>query len=184
MSLMRGGETVSGWPRSPIRSRSGTPRTPIASAELTNPPFPSSLMEPICAHSSDIRAAISKLLWGASFQRAGRLVSSRPRRMSPWQTRRGPCGDAGARMAAWQQRPVFSDGDAGLQSIVLNATRQPITYFLDWFHLSMRLRHIEQAWERMRHLGDLNIYLRYVAVHVPRLRHLLWNGYVRRQREP
>ena len=40
---------------------------------------------------------------------------------------------------------VFSDGEIGLQSIVLTATRQPVTHILDWFHLSMRLRHIEQA---------------------------------------
>ncbi|MCC0013962.1 MAG: ISKra4 family transposase, partial [Rhodobiaceae bacterium] len=73
---------------------------------------------------------------------------------------------------------VFSDGDVGLQGIVLTATRQPVTQILDWFHLSMRLRHIEQAWEGLRHIGDLNIYLRDITVHVPRLRHLLWNGYV------
>lgn len=73
---------------------------------------------------------------------------------------------------------VFSDGDVGLQGIVLSATRQPVTHILDWFHLSMRLRHIEQAWEGIRHVGDLNIYLRDVAVHVPRLRQLLWSGYV------
>lgn len=74
---------------------------------------------------------------------------------------------------------VFSDGDVGLQGIVLSATRQPVTHILDWFHLSMRLRHIEQAWEGIRYVGDLNIYLRDVAVDVPRLRHLLWSGYVR-----
>jgi ribosomal protein S14 len=74
---------------------------------------------------------------------------------------------------------VFSDGDVGLQGIVLSATRQPVTHILDWFHLSMRLRHIEQTWEGIRHGGDLNIYLRDVAVDVPRLRHLLWSGYIR-----
>ena len=74
---------------------------------------------------------------------------------------------------------VFSDGDVGLQSIVLSATRQPVTHILDWFHLSMRLRHIEQTWQGLRHIGDLNIYLRDVAVDVPRLRHLLWSGYVK-----
>lgn len=42
----------------------------------------------------------------------------------------------------------------------------------------MRLRRIEQAREGIRHLQDLNIYLRDVAVHMPRLRHLLWSGYV------
>lgn len=53
---------------------------------------------------------------------------------------------------------VFSDGDVGLQGIVLSATRQSVTHILDWFHLSMWLRHIEQAWEGLRHVGDLNIY--------------------------
>jgi hypothetical protein len=73
---------------------------------------------------------------------------------------------------------VFSDGDVGLQGIVISATRQPITHILDWFHLSMRLRHIEQAWEGIRKVDNLNIYLWDVASHVPRLRHLLWSGYV------
>ena len=54
-----------------------------------------------------------------------------------------------------------------------------MTHILDWFHLSMRLRHIEQTWQCLRHIGDLNIYLRDVAVDVPRLRYLLWSGYVR-----
>ncbi|NKJ40154.1 hypothetical protein FHT28_006916 [Rhizobium sp. SG570] len=78
---------------------------------------------------------------------------------------------------------VFSDGQVGLQNIVLSATHQPVTHILDWFRLSMRLRHIEQAWEGIRHLHDLNVYLRDVAVHVPRLRHLLWSGYVREASE-
>ena len=89
---------------------------------------------------------------------------------------------AAMRAQGWlpgRQITVFSDGDVGLQGIVLSATRQPVTHILDWFHLSMRLRHIEQAWEGLRHVGDLNIYLRDVAVDVPRLRHLLWSGYVR-----
>ncbi|TIT86582.1 MAG: ISKra4 family transposase, partial [Mesorhizobium sp.] len=43
----------------------------------------------------------------------------------------------------------------------------------------MRLRHIEQAWEGLKSVGNLSIYLRDTALHVPRLRHLLWSGYVR-----
>jgi hypothetical protein len=62
---------------------------------------------------------------------------------------------------------------------VLSATRQPVTHILDWFHLSMRLRHIEQTWEGLRQVQDLNVYLVDLAVHVPRLRHFLWSGYVR-----
>jgi len=58
-----------------------------------------------------------------------------------------------------------------------------ITHILEWFHLSMRLRHIEQAWEGIRHLQNLDVYLQSVAVHVPRLLHLLWSGYVREASE-
>lgn len=47
----------------------------------------------------------------------------------------------------------------------------------------MRLRHIEQAWEGIKYLQDLNLYLRDLAIHVPRLRHLLWSGYVREASE-
>ncbi|NKJ40551.1 hypothetical protein FHT28_007327 [Rhizobium sp. SG570] len=78
---------------------------------------------------------------------------------------------------------VFSDGEVGLQNIVVSATRQPVTHILDWFHLSMRLRHIEQAWEGIKYLQDLNLYLRDLAIHMPRLRHLLWSGYVREASE-
>ncbi len=74
---------------------------------------------------------------------------------------------------------VFSDGDVGLQGIVLSATREPITHILDWFHLSMRLRHIEQAWNGIKSSGDLSVHLWETAFHVPRLRHLLWSGYIR-----
>jgi hypothetical protein len=70
-----------------------------------------------------------------------------------------------------------------LQNIVLSATRQPVTHILDWFHLSIRLRHIEQVWQGIRHLQDLNVYLRDVAVHVPRPRHPLWSGYAREASE-
>jgi hypothetical protein len=74
---------------------------------------------------------------------------------------------------------VFSDGDVGLQGLVISATRQPIAHILDWFHLSMRLRHIEQAWDGIKNIGDLRAYLFDCDFHVPRLRHLLWSGYVR-----
>lgn len=74
---------------------------------------------------------------------------------------------------------VFSDGDVGLQGLVISATRRPIAHILDWFHLSMRLRHIEQAWDGIKNIGDLRTYLFDCDFHVPRLRHLLWSGYVR-----
>jgi hypothetical protein len=80
---------------------------------------------------------------------------------------------------------VFSDGDPALKGAVISAARQKITHILDWFHISMRVRHIEQAFEGIRQLGpELKSWLLTSAYcHVPRLRHLLWSGYVDGTRE-
>lgn len=43
----------------------------------------------------------------------------------------------------------------------------------------MRLRHIEQAWVGIRAIGNLGL-LHQIGFHVPRLRDLLWSGYVRK----
>ncbi|MCQ4190048.1 ISKra4 family transposase, partial [Methylocystis sp. NLS-7] len=45
---------------------------------------------------------------------------------------------------------VFSDGDPALKGAVIRAARQQVTHVLDWFHISMRVRHIEQAFEGIR----------------------------------
>jgi hypothetical protein len=80
---------------------------------------------------------------------------------------------------------VFSDGDPALKGAVVSAARQPITHILDWFHVSMRIRHIEQAFEGVRQLGPDLIFccLTSPYFHVPRLRHLLWSGYVPEARD-
>ena len=75
---------------------------------------------------------------------------------------------------------VFSDGDPSLRSAVMSATRDSVTHILDWFHLSMRLHHIEQVWQAIEDLQDeLRFSISLVAYDITRLRHLLWNGYVR-----
>jgi hypothetical protein len=53
-----------------------------------------------------------------------------------------------------------------------------VRHILDWFHLSMRVRHIEQAMQGLKaldaqHQGPLD----HIEIDVERLRHLLWNGY-------
>ncbi|WP_157017177.1 hypothetical protein [Mesorhizobium xinjiangense] len=53
-----------------------------------------------------------------------------------------------------------------------------MTHILDWFHISMRVRHVEQALagllgSDLEHKGPLD----YAAFNVDRLRHLIWNGY-------
>jgi hypothetical protein len=79
----------------------------------------------------------------------------------------------------WQENQpvtVTSDGDPGLPALVGAAAGRPARHVLDWFHLSMRVRHIEQAMQGLkaldvRHQGPLD------EIDVERLRHLLWNGY-------
>jgi len=72
---------------------------------------------------------------------------------------------------------AISDGDPALPALVRTATGGPVEHILDWFHLSMRLHHVEQV------MGGL------CAVELPPLaplghaqigverRHLLWNGH-------
>ena len=40
---------------------------------------------------------------------------------------------------------VLSDGEAALPGLVRAAVGEPITCILDWWHISMRVQHIEQA---------------------------------------
>lgn len=53
-----------------------------------------------------------------------------------------------------------------------------MTHILDWFHISVRVRHIEQALagplgSDLEHKGPLG----HAAFDADRLRHLIWNGY-------
>lgn len=73
---------------------------------------------------------------------------------------------------------MLSDGDPSLVGAVRTAVRGPVTHILDWFHISMRVRHIEQALtgllgSDLEHKSPLD----YAAFNVDRLRHLIWNGY-------
>jgi len=73
---------------------------------------------------------------------------------------------------------VISDGEPALPNLVCAATGGPVSYILDWWHISMRVRHIEQALAgiyalRPTHQAGLD----YVSADVERLRHLIWNGY-------
>jgi hypothetical protein len=56
---------------------------------------------------------------------------------------------------------VLSDGESALPSLVRAAVGEPITCILDWWHISMRVRHIEQALRGVyalepRHRGAAN----------------------------
>ena len=40
---------------------------------------------------------------------------------------------------------VISDGEPALPNLVRRAVRGPVTHILDWWHISMRVKHIENA---------------------------------------
>ena len=94
-----------------------------------------------------------------------------------------PAGAVRAALIAQGWRPgrgviVISDGEAALPNLVSAATGEPVRHILDWWHISMRVRHIEQSLAgvyalRPRHQAGLDL----VSAEVERLRHLIWNGY-------
>jgi hypothetical protein len=94
-----------------------------------------------------------------------------------------PAQDVRAALLAqgWQPgRPisVISDGEPALLNLVRAATGEPVCHILDWWHLSMRVRHVEQALAGIYALRPTyQAGLDYVSLDVERLRHLIWNGY-------
>jgi hypothetical protein len=81
----------------------------------------------------------------------------------------------------WQPgRPVtvISDGEPALPNLVQTAINEPVIHILDWFHISMRIRHIEQSMAGLYAMKPANTApLDYFAWSIDRLRHVLWNGY-------
>ena len=52
---------------------------------------------------------------------------------------------AGQGWTEGQPITAISDGDPALPALVRSATDGPVEHILDWFHLSMRVRHVEQV---------------------------------------
>ncbi len=73
---------------------------------------------------------------------------------------------------------VISDGDPARPALVRSATGGPVEHILDWFHLSMRVQHVEQVIHDLCTLEPplLALFDR-ARIDVERLRHLLWNGH-------
>jgi hypothetical protein len=73
---------------------------------------------------------------------------------------------------------VISDGEPALRNLVKAATGEDVTHILDWWHLSIRVRHIEQIVQGME-ASETPVHptILDAAVLAERLRHLLWNGY-------
>jgi len=72
---------------------------------------------------------------------------------------------------------AISDGDPALPALVRSATGGPVEPILDWFHLSMRMHHVEQVMRGLCALEPLPFVLPdHAPIDVERLRSLLWNG--------
>lgn len=72
---------------------------------------------------------------------------------------------------------VISDGEAALPNLVRAATGEPVRHILDWFHMSMRMRPIEQVLTGLfaRQLQD-PVPVQAAQASIERIRHLLWHG--------
>ena len=73
---------------------------------------------------------------------------------------------------------VMADGADGMSNLVDAATGKPTERILDWFHISMRLRPIEQMSSKIAMAaGDADAELKHLLTEkVPRIRYQLWNG--------
>jgi hypothetical protein len=73
---------------------------------------------------------------------------------------------------------VLADGAGGLRNLVNAAVPQEPRSILDWFHISMRLRPIEQMGPKVAALLDATDpdAAATVRLKLPRLRHQMWNG--------
>ena len=72
---------------------------------------------------------------------------------------------------------AISDGDPALPALVRSATGGPVEPILDWFHLSMRVHHVEQVMGGLCALEPPLVPPDHAQIDVERLRHLLWNGH-------
>ncbi len=72
---------------------------------------------------------------------------------------------------------VISDGEAALPNLVRAATGEAVRHILDWFHLSMRMRPIEQVLAGLsaRQFQDPEP-IQAAQASIERIRHLLWHG--------
>jgi len=72
---------------------------------------------------------------------------------------------------------AISDGDPALPALVRSATGGPVEPILNWFHLSMRVQHVEQVMCGLCALEPPPLApLDPARIDVERLRHLLWSG--------
>ncbi len=77
-----------------------------------------------------------------------------------------------------QESQVRADGADGLTNLVSAAAEEKTRGVLDWFHISMRLRPIEQMSSRIAIAagGSDSVLNELLREKLPRIRHRMWNG--------
>ena len=81
--------------------------------------------------------------------------------------------------AGWQpgqSLTVFTDGEPGLANHIRSATGQSITHILDWWHISMRIKHIENAAAGVKEICAGRKGADKLPWLAERLRWLVWHG--------
>ena len=81
--------------------------------------------------------------------------------------------------AGWQpgqSLTVFTDGEPGLANHIRSATGQSIKHILDWWHISMRIKHIENAAAGVKEICAGRKGADKLPWLAERLRWLVWHG--------
>ena len=95
------------------------------------------------------------------------------------------CLRTNLKAAGWRegtQVTVLSDGDPTLPRLVRNATGADVDHVLDWWHLSIRIRHVETTCQTL--LSDLDTPVAYeIDALVKNLRWRIWHGQTERALE-
>lgn len=118
---------------------------------------------------------------------AGRIErEGAPARCFAWMAQHWSCdGEAFMKAAletnGWtpkSQLRVLADGADGLTNVVSAVVDKPVDKVLDWFHISMRLRPIEQmsSWIAIAAGGVSSTLNESLANKLARVRYQLWNG--------
>jgi hypothetical protein len=74
---------------------------------------------------------------------------------------------------------VFSDGDSALPRLVKNATSADVHHALDWWHISVRIRHVETTFQTLLSQIEPDGAAEIAAL-VERLRWRIWHGQIDR----
>lgn len=71
---------------------------------------------------------------------------------------------------------VISDGEPALPNLVRRAVKGPVIHILDWWHISMRVKHIENAVKGLLQTQDFAGFPQLFDHPVKTLRWNLWHG--------